>query len=201
MSIELLAPAGNYEKFETALSFGADAAYMGLTKFSLRKNATNFSDDELEKVAMLKRKTGKKLYCTMNILFSEDNMAEAKQLIPTLKDSPFYAFLVSDMGLVELFKKYCPDKQLHLSTQASCINSSAAKFYHDIGFSRVVLGRECSLDDIKRIKDAVPELELEAFVHGAMCMSYSGRCLLSAHLTGRSATRVIALTPADGTID
>lgn len=189
MSIELLAPAGNYEKLETALSFGADAAYMGLTKFSLRKNATNFSDDELEKVAMLKRKTGKKLYCTMNILFSEDNMAEAKQLIPTLKDSPFDAFLVSDMGLVELFKKYCPDKQLHLSTQASCINSSAAKFYHDIGFSRVVLGRECSLDDIKRIKDAVPELELEAFVHGAMCMSYSGRCLLSAHLTGRSGNK------------
>lgn len=125
----------------------------------------------------------------MNILFSEDNIREARELVPTLKDSPFDAFLISDMGLVEMLRKYCPDKQLHLSTQASCINSASAKFYHDIGFSRVVLGRECSLDDIKRIKDAVPELELEAFVHGAMCMSYSGRCLLSAHLTGRSGNK------------
>lgn len=189
MSIELLAPAGNYEKLETALAYGADAAYMGLTKFSLRKNATNFTDEELDKVWELKRRTGKKLYCTMNILFSEDNIREARELVPTLKDSPFDAFLISDMGLVEMLRKYCPDKQLHLSTQASCINSASAKFYHDIGFSRVVLGRECSLDDIKRIKDAVPELELEAFVHGAMCMSYSGRCLLSAHLTGRSGNK------------
>lgn len=189
MSIELLAPAGNYEKLCTALAYGADAAYMGLTKFSLRKNAGNIKDAEMEKIAALRKQSGKKLYCTMNILFSEDQIREAETLIPQLAETPFDAFIISDIGLVPLFRKYAPEKELHLSTQASCLNSSAAKMYYDMGFSRVILGREASLDDIKRIKDAVPELELEAFVHGAMCMSYSGRCMLSSFLTGRSANQ------------
>ena len=189
MPIELLAPAGNIEKLRTAFNFGADAAYMGLTSFSLRKNAGNFTAGDLEQAAELKRKTGKKLYCTMNILFSEEQIRQAEELIPTLKDSPFDAFIITDLGLVRLFQKYLPDRELHLSTQASCLNSSAARLYRDLGFSRVILGREASLDDIRRIKDAVPELELEAFVHGAMCMSYSGRCMLSSFLTGRSANQ------------
>ncbi|MDD7270298.1 MAG: U32 family peptidase [Spirochaetales bacterium] len=188
-NIELLSPAGNVEKLKTAINFGADACYMGLTNYSLRKNAGNFKEDELEEVKRIKAESGKKLYCTMNIIFSEKQIQEVKEFLPTLKDSPFDAFIITDIGLVPLFKKYLPSKALHLSTQASCINSESAKMYHDMGFERVILGREASLDDIKRIKDSVPELELEAFVHGAMCMSYSGRCLLSSFLTGRSANQ------------
>ena len=189
MAIELLAPAGNREKLLTAFNFGADAAYMGMTNYSLRKNAGNFTAEVLEDVRKIKERFGRKLYCTMNILFSEDQIRDVESFLPTLKDSPFDAFIITDMGLVDLFHKYLPDKELHLSTQASCINSSAAKLYHKLGFQRVILGREASLNDIKRIKDAVPELELEAFVHGAMCMSYSGRCMLSSFLTGRGANQ------------
>lgn len=187
--IELLSPAGNVEKLKTAINFGADAVYMGMSKYSLRKNAGNFENDELEEVRKIKAESGKKLYCTMNIIFSESQIQDVKEYLPSLKESPFDAFIITDIGLVPLFKKYLPNKALHLSTQASCINSESAKMYYDMGFERVILGREASLDDIKRIKDKVPELELEAFVHGAMCMSYSGRCLLSSYLTGRSANQ------------
>lgn len=186
MPIELLSPAGNAEKLRTAFSYGADAAYMGLTSFSLRANAGNFSQQELDEVARLKRETGKKLYCTMNILFKESQIDELLERKDEIAAWPFDAFIISDIGLVPFFRKYMPDRQLHLSTQASCLNSESAKMYRDMGFSRIILGREASLDDIKRIKDRVPEIELEAFVHGAMCMAYSGRCMLSAHLAGRS---------------
>ena len=186
MAIELLSPAGNIEKLETAFAYGADAAYMGLTRFSLRKNAGNFSDDDLERVRALKERTGKKIYVTMNILFKESQMEALHGMRDEIARWPFDAFIVSDIGTVPFLRKNFPDRQLHLSTQASCINSESARMYHDMGFSRVILGREASLDDIRRIKDKVPELELEAFVHGAMCMAYSGRCLLSAHLAGRS---------------
>ena len=186
MAIELLSPAGNAEKLETAFAYGADAAYMGLTEFSLRKNAGNFSDSELEKVRALKEKTGKRIYCTMNILFHEDQIRKLQTMKEEIARWPFDAFIVSDIGTVPFLRKNLPEKELHLSTQASCINSESARMYRDMGFSRVILGREASLDDIKRIRDSVPELELEAFVHGAMCMAYSGRCLLSAHLAGRS---------------
>lgn len=186
MAIELLSPAGNYEKLKTAFSYGADACYMGLTSFSLRANAGNFSEKELEEVRRLKAETGKKLYCTMNIIFKESQLDQLEGMKDEIALWPFDAFIISDIGLVPFFKKYFPEKELHLSTQASCINSSAARMYHDMGFSRVILGREASLDDIKRMKDRIPELELEAFVHGAMCMAYSGRCMLSAHLAGRS---------------
>ncbi len=186
MAIELLSPAGNLVKMETAFNFGADAVYMGLTRFSLRANADNFSAGEMEKVAALKRKKGGKVYCTMNILFREDQLAQLYDMRDEIASWPFDAFLISDIGLVPFLQKYCPGRQLYLSTQASCINSAGARMYRDMGFSRIVLGREAGLDDIRRIKDAVPEIELEAFVHGAMCMAYSGRCLLSAHLAGRS---------------
>ena len=186
MAIELLSPAGNIEKLETAFLYGADAAYMGLTSFSLRANAGNFSDKEKERVRELKAKTGKKLYCTMNILFHENQIEQLKAMKDEIRTWPFDAFIVSDIGAADFLKNTFPEKDLHLSTQASCINSEAAKVYHNMGFSRVILGREASIRDIKRIKDKIPELELEAFVHGAMCMAYSGRCLLSAHLAGRS---------------
>ena len=189
MAIELLSPAGNYEKLETAFNYGADAAYMGMTEFSLRANAGNFSQEEVDKVKALKEKTRKKVYCTLNILFKESQMEKLHSMKDEIASWPFDAFIVSDIGTVPFLKKNFPDKGLHLSTQASCINSESAKMYKDMGFERVILGREASISDIKRIKDKVPELELEAFVHGAMCMSYSGRCMLSSYLTGRSANR------------
>lgn len=186
MAIELLSPAGNYEKLVTAFNYGADAAYMGLTNFSLRANAGNFTEKDIENVIKLKKETGKKLYCTMNIVFKEGQIEKLHTMKDEIASWPFDAFIISDIGAAPFFKKNFPEKEIHLSTQASCINSEAAKMYYDMGFKRVILGREASLDDIKKIKDKIPELELEAFVHGAMCMAYSGRCILSAHLAGRS---------------
>ena len=189
MAIELLSPAGNYEKLATAFNYGADAAYMGMTEFSLRANAGNFSIEEAEKVRALKEKTAKKVYCTLNILFREKQMEKLLSEKDEIGSWPFDAFIVSDIGTVPFLRKNFPEKELHLSTQASCLNSESVKMYRDMGFKRIILGREASLDDIRRIKDKVPEMELEAFVHGAMCMSYSGRCMLSSFLTGRSANR------------
>lgn len=187
--LELLSPAGNIEKLRTAINYGADACYMGLKDFSLRANAGNFSDSEMEEVRKIKSESGKKLYCAMNILFKEDQIEKLYTMRNEIASWPFDAFIISDIGLVDFFQKYLPDRDLHLSTQASCINSNSVKAYKSMGFKRIILGREASLDTIKRIKDKVPEIELECFVHGAMCMAYSGRCILSAYLTGRSANQ------------
>ena len=187
--LELLSPAGNIEKLRTAINYGADACYMGLKDFSLRANAGNFSDSEMEEVRKIKSESGKKLYCAMNILFKEDQIEKLYTMKDEIASWPFDAFIISDIGLVDFFQKYLPDRDLHLSTQASCINSNSVKAYKSMGFKRIILGREASLDTIKRIKDKVPEIELECFVHGAMCMAYSGRCILSAYLTGRSANQ------------
>lgn len=187
--LELLSPAGNIEKLRTAINYGADACYMGLKDFSLRANAGNFSDSEMEEVRKIKSESGKKLYCAMNILFKEDQIEKLYTMRNEIASWPFDAFIISDIGLVDFFQKYLPDRDLHLSTQASCSNSNSVKAYKSMGFKRIILGREASLDTIKRIKDKVPEIELECFVHGAMCMAYSGRCILSAYLTGRSANQ------------
>ncbi len=178
------------EKLRVALAYGADAAYLGFTDFSLRANAQNFSESDLAEVQLLKQQTGKKIYCTMNILFGESELKQLKEQIESIKAWPFDAFIITDIGLVPILKEAFGDRvELHLSTQASCINSSSAAMYQQMGFSRVILGREASLADIRKIKKAVPTLQLETFVHGAMCMAYSGRCLLSAHLSGRSANQ------------
>ncbi len=187
MSVELLSPAGNLEKLRLALSYGADAAYLGLSDFSLRSNAKNFSEQDLVEVAKLKAETNKRLYCTMNMIFDEEHIAKLKDQLELIKSWPFDAFIISDLGLVPILQDaFGSDVELHLSTQASCTNSYSASVYKKMGFSRIVLGRETPLSDIRKIKDANPDLELEVFVHGAMCMAYSGRCLLSAHLSGRS---------------
>lgn len=188
MSIELLSPAGNVEKLSYAYAYGADAAYIGLKKFSLRVKADNFYEDEYKKVIELKNKyPGKKLHCALNISFHDEEIDNLKANLDYFKQYPIDAFIVQDIGIVPLLQKEFPGVQLHLSTQASCVNSEAVKMYKSLGFSRVVLGREISLDQIKRIKDSVPEMELETFCHGAMCIAYAGRCLMSALLTGRSA--------------
>ncbi len=184
---ELLAPAGNLEKLKIAFAYGADAAYMGLDEFSLRANAGNFTRDDLAEVATLKRKSGKKLYCALNILFHEGQIEDLKRRLEEISEWPFDAFIVSDMGAAKVLRDNGKnDVELHLSTQASCTNSEACKVYRSLGFKRVILGRETPIDDIRRIRDANPDLDLEVFVHGAMCMAYSGRCLLSSFLVGRS---------------
>lgn len=186
--MELLSPAGNVEKLSYAYAYGADAAYIGLKKFSLRVKADNFYEDEYKKVIALKEKyPGKRLHCALNISFHDDEIDALKQNLDYFKQYPIDAFIVQDIGIVPLLQKEFPNVQLHLSTQASCVNSEAVKMYQKMGFSRIVLGREISIDQIKRIKDSVPDMELEAFCHGAMCIAYAGRCLMSAYLTGRSA--------------
>ena len=186
--MELLSPAGNVEKLYYAYAYGADAAYIGLKKFSLRVKADNFYEDEYKKVIALKEQVpGRRLHCALNISFHDEEIDALKTNLDYFRQYPIDAFIVQDIGIVPLLQKEFPNAQLHLSTQASCVNSEAVKMYKSLGFSRIVLGREISIDQIKRIKDSVPDMELETFVHGAMCIAYAGRCLMSAYLTGRSA--------------
>ena len=186
--MELLSPAGNVEKLFYAYAYGADAAYIGLKKFSLRVKADNFYEDEYKKVQALKEQfPGRRLHCALNISFHDEEIDALKANLDYFRQYPIDAFIVQDIGIVPLLQKEFPNAQLHLSTQASCVNSEAVKMYKSLGFSRIVLGREISIEQIRRIKDAVPDMELETFVHGAMCIAYAGRCLMSAYLTGRSA--------------
>jgi len=185
--LELLAPAGNLEKLKYAYQYGADAAYIGIGQFSLRAKAENFYDNQWEEIARIKG--DKKLYCALNIYFHNPDIRRLEGELDYFAKYPFDAFIVSDIGLVPMLKRKFPNTELHLSTQANCTNAEAAKMYRDMGFDRVVLGREVQLQEIREIKDKVPDLELEAFVHGAMCLAYSGRCFLSAWMTDRSANK------------
>ena len=188
--VELLSPAGDIRKLKTAFDFGADAAYMGLPKFSLRANAKNIDLNQKEDLFLIKSLyPNKKLYCTINIIFHEDQLKDLRAQAKELKSWPFDAFIVTDIGAMDIIKSEIPNAEIHLSTQASCINSAAAKMYKKIGFSRIILGREASIEDIKKIKQAAPDLDIETFVHGAMCMAYSGRCLLSSYFSSRSANQ------------
>ncbi|MDR0877994.1 MAG: U32 family peptidase [Treponema sp.] len=182
--MELLSPAGNLEKLKYAYAFGADAAYIGLKDFSLRVKADNFHNDEAAGIRDLKK--DKKLYCAMNIYFHKDDITRLESELDYIAEYPFDAFIVSDVGIVPLLRRRFPHAKLHLSTQANCTNAEAARMYQDMGFSRIILGREVGLDEIAGIKAKNPALELEAFVHGAMCLAYSGRCFLSAWMAGRS---------------
>ena len=186
--MELVCPAGNIDKLSYAYAYGADTAYIGLKRFSLRIKADNFYEDEYKKVVELKKKyPEKRLFCALNIAFHNHDLKTFLQNLDYFKLYPIDAFIVQDLGLLPILQKEFPQAHLHLSTQASCMNKEAVKMYHSLGFRRVVLGREVSLNEILEIKDACPEMELECFAHGAMCIAYSGRCLMSAYLTGRSA--------------
>ena len=183
--MELLSPAGSIEKLEYAYRYGADAAYIGLKNFSLRGRADNFDEDAVDAIRRVKGE--KRLYAAVNVYFHEGDLGRLRRSLDGVASYPLDAFIVSDLGAAALLRRAFPDKPLHLSTQANCLNSEAIKMYRDIGFSRVILGREVSLDEIKEIRDAVPEVEIETFVHGAMCLAYSGRCFLSAYMADRSA--------------
>ncbi|MBQ8320080.1 MAG: U32 family peptidase [Clostridia bacterium] len=189
MNAELLAPAGNYQKMLSALRFGADAVYVGGKNFSLRTFADNFTDEELEKAVQLVHGMGKKLYVTANVFTRNADGERLKEYFQTLERIGADAAIISDAGAAYLAKKYAPRLPLHLSTQANTTSQYAVKFWAEQGFSRIILARELSIKEIAQIHEAVPDVELEAFVHGAMCISYSGRCLLSDYLDGRSSNR------------
>ena len=186
---ELLAPAGNYEKFLTALRFGADAVYVGAKSFSLRAFADNFTLEELQKATETAHALQKKIYVTANIFAKNEDFSALKTFFQNLEKIGVDAAIVSDVGAVYVAKQVAPNLCLHLSTQANTTNKYAVKFWKELGVSRVVLARELSIAEIAEIHEFVPDMELECFVHGAMCISYSGRCLLSDYLDGRSSNR------------
>ncbi len=185
--MELLAPAGNLEKLRYAYAYGADAAYIGLHGFSLRAKADNFSEGEAKEIAHIKG--DKKLFCALNIYFQNEDMDRLKEGLHQLQVYPFDAFIISDLGVLRILQDHFPGKDIHLSTQANALNSDSIKLYRDLGFKRVILARECSLQEIAQIRVEVPDIELEAFAHGAMCMAYSGRCFLSSWMADRDANR------------
>lgn len=183
--IELLAPAGDLSRMKTAFMYGADACYIGGIEFGLRKAATNFTRDDLKEAVEFANKNNKKIYVTLNIIPHEGDFDGMVDYIKFLDEIGVHAVIVSDPGVFSLVKENS-NLQIHISTQGSVTNSNTINFWHKMGASRVVLARELSLEEIVTIrKNIVPEMELEAFCHGAMCMSYSGRCLMSSYMTGR----------------
>lgn len=189
MTTELLAPAGNFAKLKTAFYFGADAAYLGGKEFSLRSFADNFTREELVRAVEYAHGLGKKVYVTANIYARNGDLAAMEDYFAFLEQAGADAALISDPGVLYAAKKTAPGLPVHISTQANVTNKYAVKFWRDMGACRAVLARELSLAEIAEIHDFVPDMELEAFVHGAMCISYSGRCLLSDYLTGRPSNR------------
>ena len=189
MKAELLAPAGSFSKLKTALHFGADAAYVGGKQFSLRTFADNFTTDELQSAVNLAHSLNKKIYVTANVFARNADFVQLEDYFKTLQNIGVDAAIISDPGVIYLAKKVAPNLQIHLSTQANTTNKYGVKFWQEMGVSRIVLARELSLKEIAEIHEFNPNIELEAFVHGAMCISYSGRCLLSDYLDGRSSNR------------
>lgn len=185
---ELLAPAGNLEKLKMALIYGADAVYMGGKAFGLRAFGDNFDDNELKQGIDFAHSLGKKAYITVNIFPHNEDLLDLPEYIKHLETIGADAIIVSDLGVFRIVRQVAPSLPIHISTQANSTNWSTVQFWQDLKATRVVLARELSLADIQLIRQKV-DIELEAFVHGAMCMSYSGRCLISNYLTGRDANR------------
>lgn len=185
---ELLSPAGNLEKLRYAVNYGADAVYCALERFGMRASAGNFKPDELREGIAYAHSKGAKVYLTLNTMPREHELGALKEMCPMLADIAPDAFIISDPGVLDIIKNGVPGAVIHLSTQATTVNSAAINFWSRAGVSRVVLARELSLAEIREIRANIPpETELECFVHGAMCVSYSGRCLLSNYYTGRNA--------------
>lgn len=183
---ELLAPAGNLDKLKIALTYGADAVYIGGEEFSLRVAADNFTLDEMKEGIAFAKKKGKKVYLTANVIPHNKDIDSYAKYLTEVKDLGLDAVILSDLGMFGVTKEVAPKLDIHISTQANNVNFRSAEAWHKLGASRVILAREMSLEEIREIREKTsPELELEAFVHGAMCISYSGRCLLSNYMTGR----------------
>lgn len=188
---EILAPAGNFEKLTFAVLYGADAVYLAGKSFGMRAASDNFSDEELIKAVEYCHARNVKLYVTINVMPREYELAQLPEYLKFLNNTAKPdAMIISDLGVLSMAKKYAPNIDIHISTQANTVNSEACRLYHSLGATRIVLARELTLNEIKQIRSNIPtELELEAFVHGAMCVSYSGRCLLSNFFSHRDANR------------
>ena len=185
--MELLAPAGGMEQLECAVHFGADAVYLAGKRFGMRRRASNFDDAGIASAVKFAHEHGVKVFVTANTLMKDGDVAALPDFFAMLQNAGVDAAIVSDMGALSICKRTAPKLELHLSTQASCMNAEAAKAYYDLGVSRVVVAREMSLSDIARMRQSIPDdLEIEAFVHGAMCMAYSGRCLMSDYMVSPS---------------
>lgn len=187
---ELLSPAGNFEKLKAALLYGADAVYLAGQCFGMRSAADNFTVEELYEAAKYTHERGKKLYLTLNTMPHGDEYAPLREFIREIKDAGIDAFIVADLGVMTTLRQIIPDAEIHISTQASIVSPEAALAYIALGAKRLVLARELDLSEISAIRAAIPDdVELEAFVHGSMCVSYSGRCMLSNMMTERDANR------------
>lgn len=183
---ELLAPAGNLEKLKIAIEYGADAVYIGGEEFSLRVAADNFTNDEIKQGVDFAKARGKKVYLTANIIPHNKDIDEYGRFLRDVKDLGLDAVILSDLGMFDVTKELAPELEIHISTQANNVNYRSAQKWYEMGAKRVILAREMSLDEISEIRRRTDkDLELEAFVHGAMCISYSGRCLLSNYMAGR----------------
>lgn len=194
--LELLAPAGNFERFETGLLYGADAFYLAGKEFGLRAFAGNFSNEEIEKACKIAHEKEKKIYVTMNVVARDSDFDGIDDYVKFLLSAKVDAVIVSDVGMIYYLRQNFPELDIHVSTQANVINSKSAKFFADLGVKRIVLARELSLEQIKNIRKNIPqEVELEAFVHGSMCMSYSGRCMLSNYMKNRDANHGECVQP------
>lgn len=188
--IELLSPAGDMEKLKTAFYYGADAVYMAGKKFGLRAFSSNFDEDELKESVDYAHKLGKKCYITLNILAHNVDFEGLEEYVKYLDEIKVDAVIVSDIGIMSVVKKVAPKMEIHISTQANITNKYSAMEFVKLGAKRLILARELSIDEIKEIREFIPkDITIETFVHGAMCISYSGRCLLSNYLTGRDSNR------------
>lgn len=189
-NIELLSPAGDFERLILALKFGADAIYCAGEQFGMRTNPSNFDSDKLKQAVELVHSHNKKIYITCNTLPRNNELGALPDYLKFLADIGVDALIIADMGVMMLAKKYAPDVDIHMSTQVGIVNYESANALYELGASRIVTARELSLNEIREIRDKTnPNLEIEVFVHGAMCMSFSGRCILSDYMVGRDANR------------
>lgn len=193
---ELLAPAGDMERLRMAVLYGADAVYLAGTTFGMRSFAGNFTDEQLPEAVKFAHDHGVKVHCTVNTMPHNNEVVHLPAHLETLQNAGVDALIMADVGIFTLAGKYAPKCQRHISTQASISNYECARAWHDMGAERVILARELTLDEIREIRAKTPkELEIESFVHGAMCVSYSGRCLLSSYMTGRDSNRGACAQP------
>ena len=193
---ELLAPAGDMERLRMAVLYGADAVYLAGTSFGMRSFAGNFSPEELPRAVKFAHDHGVRVHCTVNTMPRNDEVIRLPEHLELLQEAGVDALICADLGVFTLAGKYAPRCERHISTQASISNYACARAWYDLGAQRVILARELSLEEIREIRAKTPaELEIEAFVHGAMCVSYSGRCLLSSYMTGRDSNRGACAQP------
>ena len=193
---EILSPAGNFEKMKSAIRYGADAVYLSGRIFGMRAAADNFTLEELSDAVKYAHERGVRVYLTVNTMPREDEYPMLREYFENLKEIPVDALIIADIGVLTLAKEILPSVEIHISTQANSVSSETCRAWYKLGAKRVVLARELTLKEIIEIKRNIPEdLEIECFIHGSMCISYSGRCLLSGHITGRDANRGACAQP------